>query len=339
MPFAQADVVGYDAITGGVALTQLIAEKLLFMVDFMPLHREGLLEAAPHAFVEVPTAVFFLTGNGDDNAPPRPPRLRASATHRANNTATTAAGAAGQRLMPLAIKFNIYNQNVYSPKDAHADWFLAKAAFNALDRDVNAIYHFALHTAVANIGISANKHLAEEHPLLRPIQMAANQNFGIVATGVEALLAEGTGLFSALLSLDGPSIKRKLFPHYTRAFNWEANFLEADLASRGIDHIPGFLYRDDASAIYEALHEYVTEYIAPFYKTADDVQTDPELLAFLSPLSDSSSGNRAYLQGFPSPKEMRTPQDVARMLTQLLWIAGVQHHALNSYRILHYDRE
>jgi hypothetical protein len=36
---------------------------------------------------------------------------------------------------------------------------------------------------------------------------------------------------------------------------------------------------------------------------------------------------------------MQTPEDVARMLTQILWLAGVQHHALNSYRILNYDRE
>lgn len=326
--------MGYDAITGGVPLSQLINERRLSMVDFMPLERQGLLAPAPHAFVEVPTAVFFL--DDDKEAPPPAARLRGGSNRTTNTTA-----AASQKLMPLAIKFNIYSQHVYSPQDTHADWFLAKASFNALDRDVNAIYHFALHTALANIAISANKHLAEEHPLLHPIQMAANQNFGIIHTGISALLAPVAGLFSALLSLDGPAVKQKLFPHFMRAFDWNQTFLASDLASRGIDNLPGFLYRDDAAAIHDALHEYVKEYLAPFYHTADDVQHDPELAAFLSPLSSSSNetgGNLAYLQSFPSSKEMRTPEDVTRMLTQVLWIAGVQHHALNSFRILNYDR-
>lgn len=76
------------------------------------------------------------------------------ASFRSNLHGSTSSEA---RLMPLAIKFNVYTQHVYSPKDTHADWLLAKAAFNALDRDVNAIYHFVYHVALANIAIAAHK--------------------------------------------------------------------------------------------------------------------------------------------------------------------------------------
>lgn len=331
VPFTQADVVGYDAITGGVSLTQLVAEGRLFVVDFTPLHREGLLVPAPNAFVEVPTAVFFLTG-GSGSGSSTNSNLRGSSSTSSET-----------QLMPLAIKFNVYNQHVYSPKDTHADWMLAKAAFNALDRDVNAIYHFAYHAALANIAIAAHKYLAHEHPLFRPIAMAITHTSGIIANGIVALLTPVAGLFSAYLSLDGPSIKSLLFPHYMRTFDWAETFLNTDLASRGVADIPGFLYRDDAQASYDALHAFVTQHLAPFYQTAADVQGDTELAAFLAPLSNAigayTPANLAYLKGFPSVAEMQTPEDVARMLTQILWLAGVQHHALNSYRILNYDRE
>ncbi len=247
------------------------------------------------------------------------------------------------RLMPLAIKFNVYTQHVYSPKDTHADWLLAKAAFNALERDVNAIFHFTYHSVLANIAIAAHKYLAQEHPLFHPIAMATQHTSGIVENGFIALLTPVAGLFSAYLSLDGPSIKSLLFPHFMRTFDWTQTVLNTDLAKRGVADIPGFLYRDDAGATYDALHAFVQQHLAPFYKTASDVQGDTELAAFLAPLSDATGAytpaNLAYLKGFPSSSEVQTPEDVARMLTQILWLAGVQHHALNSYRILDYDRE
>ena len=228
-----------------MSLTQLVAEGRLFVVDFTPLHREGLLVPAPNAFVEVPTAVFFLTGGSGSSTSSN---LRGSSTSSSSNEA---------RLMPLAIKFNVFTQHVYSPKDTHADWMLAKAAFNALDRDVNAIYHFAYHAALANIAIAVHKYLAQEHPLFRPIAMATQHTSGIIANGIVALLTPVAGLFSAYLSLDGPSIKSLLFPHYMRTFDWAETFLQPDLASRGVADIPGFLNRDDAQASYDALHAFV----------------------------------------------------------------------------------
>jgi hypothetical protein len=354
VPFTQADVAGYDAITGDVPMARLAAEKRLFVVDFMPLYREGLLVAAPDSYLEVPTAVFFLTdpsdekrgrggggsGGGGDTSSSTSSNRNKNKHFRAKRM-EAAAGKRSVRLMPLAIKFNVYNENVYSPKDTRADWMLAKAAFNALDRDVNAIHHLVLHAVLANIAISANKHLAHEHPLTRPILMAATHNFGIIFNGFGALFSPA-GLLDSYLQLGGPPALTLLFPHNLRTFNWQRAFLSTDLAARGVADIPGFLYRDDAGDIYDALHAYVKQYLDSFYQTPRDVQGDAELAAFLAPLSNATDAytpsNVAYIKGFPSPGEMRTPDDVARILTQVLWMAGVQHHALNSFRILKYDR-
>lgn len=80
------------------------------MVDFTPYNEMGLLEASPYSVLEVPTAVFFL----DDD----PTAKKTTKTSSKKNNKKKSA----LRLMPLAIKFSVSNQNVYSPMDTHADW-------------------------------------------------------------------------------------------------------------------------------------------------------------------------------------------------------------------------
>ena len=309
IPFTQANVTGYAGITGGTPLPDLVAQGRVFIVDFYPLYKDGLLEAAPHSVLEAPTAVFFLDG---------PPKK------------------ANTKLMPLAIKYNVQHSYVVSPKDRHADWFLAKAIFNCLDRDVSGVYHFALHNAIANVAIAAQKKLASEHPLFRPIELAAGENFGIIFAGAEGLLSPG-GAFDTDLSLNGSSVQNSLFPYFMQRFDWRvAANLSGDLAARGVTDIPGFLYRDDAVALYKALYAYSERYLAAFYMKPDSVVKDVELQGFLAALTNPSD-SIAFLKGFPTTADVTNIKGASTLLTQILWITGVQHHALNSFRSLNFD--
>jgi len=320
IPFTQANVTGYNAITGGVPLADLVAQGRVFIVDFYPFYQDGVLEAAPHSVLEAPTAVFFLDG---------PPKKGSSIDNLSKFAATT-------RLMPLAIKYNVQHSYVVSPKDPHADWFLAKAVFNCLDSDVNSILHFALHSAIANVAIAAQKNLASEHPLFRPIELAAAENFGIIFAGLELLVSPG-GSFDTDLSLSGSSVKNSLFPYFMQRFDWRvAANLSGDLAARGVTDIPGFLYRDDAAAIYNALYAYSEIYLAAFYKKPDSVMKDAELQGFLAALTNTSD-SIAFLKGFPTTADVTNIKEVSALLTQILWVTGVKHHALNSYRSFNFD--
>ena len=88
----------------GLSLDELIAAKRLFVQDYTPF--ASMLKPSPGNVAEAPTALFFLDGAGDADA----------------------------ALMPLAIKFNLQNNNTYSPKDSRADWLLVRrrAAAGAL---------------------------------------------------------------------------------------------------------------------------------------------------------------------------------------------------------------
>ena len=68
------------------------------------------------------------------------------------------------------------------------------------------------------------------------------------------------------MQISGPSVKDKLLPYVLQKFDWKLSYLMADLESRGVADIPGFLYRDDAAAIYKSLEKYVKSYLNPFYK-------------------------------------------------------------------------
>jgi hypothetical protein len=61
-----------------------------------------------------------------------------------------------------------------------------------------------------------------------------------------------------------------------------------------------------------------------------------ELQGFLAALTNPSE-SIAFLKGFPTTAEVTGIKDVSTLLTQILWITGVKHHALNSHRLLNFD--
>jgi hypothetical protein len=315
IPFTQADVTGYNTITGGEPLSSLVAQGRVFIIDYYPLYQAGVLEASPNSFLEAPTAIFFLDGPNKNS--------------KWNNLKKK-----DMVLMPLAIKYNVQQTYVVSPQDPNPDWFLAKAVFNSLDRDVMFIYHFVLHTAMNNIAIAAQKTLASEHPLFMPIQHATKDDFGIVLSGVAGLL-DTNSAFNAYLSLSGSSVEALSFPFFMELFDWRLTNLRENLKARGVSDVPGFLYRDDAGAIHDALLTYTKKYLADSYRKPGSVQGDPELQAFLGALTNSSN-SIAFLKNFPTSSEVRNLKDISELLAQILWIGGVFHHSLNSYTLLEY---
>jgi hypothetical protein len=185
-----------------------------------------------------------------------------------------------------------------------------------------------------NIAIAAQKTLASEHPLFMPIQHATKDDFGIVLSGVAGLL-DTNSAFNAYLSLSGSSVEALSFPYFMELFDWRLTNLRENLKARGVSDVPGFLYRDDAGAIHDALLTYTKKYLADSYRKPGSVQGDPELQAFLGALTNSSN-SIAFLKNFPTSSEVRNLKDISELLAQILWIGGVFHHSLNSYTLLEY---
>ena len=85
----------------------------MFIVDLV--QYKDSVTPSPESIQEFPIGVFFIDGKTPKEG----------------------------KLMPLAIKFTVNNENVYSPKDERLDWFFAKTVFDTLDTNLGAINHFS----------------------------------------------------------------------------------------------------------------------------------------------------------------------------------------------------
>jgi len=161
---------------------------------------------------------------------------------------------------------------------------------------------------------------------------ACRNNGGVIASGLRILLTPGFGKFDSFLYTSSDSIRKTLMPAVSQEYDWRNTYLDEDLKRRGITDIPNFLYKDDAGAIYKAMAKYTEAYITPYY-TDLKVTDDQELTAFVTALSTGEPGQSGFLKGFPGPADVKTAADVTNIVTQVMWLTGASHHALNSKMI------
>ena len=115
-----------------------------------------------------------------------------------------------------------------------------------------------------------------------------------------------------------------LFPHAT--------------AARGTDDpetLPLYPYRDDARLYWEAIREWVGAYLALYYPTNADVQSDPELKAWLAEIGAADGGR---VSGFGPGMAAPTVAYLTDAVTMILFTCSVQHAAVNfpQYDIMSY---
>jgi arachidonate 15-lipoxygenase len=90
-----------------------------------------------------------------------------------------------------------------------------------------------------------------------------------------------------------------------------------------VTRLPVYPYRDDALDLWDAIERFVGEYVALYYRDADAVADDVELLAWATELG-SQDGARL---GVIKPPE--TPTELVDLLTFFIFTASAQHSALN----------
>lgn len=118
-----------------------------------------------------------------------------------------------------------------------------------------------------------------------------------------------------------------------RAYNFYDNMLPNDLRARGVDNpteLPDYPYRDDALLIWNAINQWVDEYIAVYYTNDTDVTGDYELRAWATELATSGK-----IKGF---KAITTRSQLVTVVTAIIFNASAQHAAVNfpQYSIMSY---
>ncbi|KAL6563980.1 hypothetical protein OROHE_005220 [Orobanche hederae] len=119
-------------------------------------------------------------------------------------------------------------------------------------------------------------------------------------------------------------------------FNLEA--LPADLISRGMavedtnaPHglkltIDDYPYATDGLLLWDAIKQWVTDYVAYYYTEASLVQSDTELQAWWTEIRTVGHGDKKNEPWWP---ELKNPQDLTGILTTIIWVASGHHAAVN----------
>ncbi|HZH15635.1 MAG TPA: lipoxygenase family protein [Archangium sp.] len=289
----------------GETLSGLAAAGRLFLCDYAIL--EGLIPQSTQGLAKyaVPAIGLFFS---DDQG-----KLRAAAIQL------------GQQ--PVAT-------DVYTPKDGEA-WRLAKMMFQTADVNAHQMgphlcrTHFALEGAI----VAMARTLSVHHPVA--VLLKPHMRY-VVFNNLEGreLLINPAGVGTELLAGGDPGNKQLLARSYSghpqahvEPWSFEDWDHPRELRSRGFDQdsaLKEYPFRDDGMLLWEAIGQFVAQYIDVYYASDAEVAGDPELQDWMTELTSAES---AHLKG--APDRLGSREQLALLLQRLIWASGPLHSALN----------
>jgi len=229
-------------------------------------------------------------------------------------------------LKPLAIQF-FPNPNKVSLGTFYPDekdyWMFAKiVAQNSLAIHHQVITHLLkTHLYSEVFAISTQRTLHLEHPVNVLLHHHFDRTLYINHEAVEFLVPTVIK-FTASTSITGTV---ELGARAWANVDFQDLNLKNNLKSRKVDDariLPNYDYRDFAVPIWDAIHRYVLGLMNAFYSCNDEVVKDHELQNWANEIL-----NNGGFKGFPS--KITTREQLADVLTTIIWTASAQHAAVN----------
>ncbi|NES84331.1 MAG: lipoxygenase [Moorea sp. SIO2B7] len=301
------------------SLEQAIGEKRLYLADYEILYgvRAGNFPPAYRKYIYAPLALFAVPQGTSKNRSLVPVAIQCEQTPGANNPIFTSPPPGTSQ-----------NQRWY--------WLMAKTIVQIADGNYHQlISHLGrTHLLIEPFAIATQRQLAVNHPLgilLRPhfegtllINHAARLSLINKEGTVDAVLG-GTIEESVRIAAEGVM-------GYPFSFN--DSMLPKILELRGVndaDKLPDYPYRDDALLIWNAIHQWVYDYLSLYYENDQDVQNDTEVQQWLQDLI-SNDGGRIKGMGETTTSgkvAIETKQYLIDVATMIIFTGSAQHAAVN----------
>ncbi|RIX78596.1 lipoxygenase family protein [Acidovorax cavernicola] len=298
------------------SLAEAAASGRLYLLDY-----EGLGDMAPIGPVSKP-----LTGTAYIHAP----------------IALFARPKTGRSLVPVAIQCG--QDPALSPiflrVDDTADtgaywaWQSAKTAVQVADFNYHEMFvHLGrTHLMSEAFAMATQRQLATAHPLSRLLSphlegaMFINEAATLI---IMAPLTTGDVILTAPIETLQQQCGRDRLAYDF----YERMVLPNDLRTRGVDDaaaLPDYPYRDDALLVWNAIAQWVGDYVAAYYLSDGDVTGDYELKAWATELATSGK-----VHGF---RPITTRTQLVEVLTAIIFNASAQHAAVNfpQYSVMTY---
>jgi arachidonate 15-lipoxygenase len=296
------------AVGPGDTLARAFAEGRVYLADY-----GALADLVPGAFPDGPK--FVCPARAMFAVPP--------------------AGTPGARsLQPIAIQCGEPPAPLFTPRDG-VNWQIAKSIVKTADGTLHeAVSHLGrTHLLLEPIVIAAHRQLDAHHPLSALILPHFEGTLFINFAAENILLAD-RGPVDALFSGTIESIRRLSVGQSAEPlFNDSAP--PALFARRGVDDpalLPDYPYRDDALLLWQAIHRWVSAYLAIYYAGDEAVRGDAELQAWVAELGAPDGGGMKGIgqQGPQGAPAVLTLDYLAQMVALIVFTASAQHAAVNS---------
>lgn len=241
--------------------------------------------------------------------------------------------AAGKRSLHPVVIQTASGGAVVFPGDG-TPWEIAKIIVNMADGNYHElISHLGLtHLLTEPFVITTHRQLDPRHPVYVLLAPHFAGTLFINYAAQTTLITDGGAVDQLLTGTIESS--RQLSASAVQAVRYNASFLPLALAARGVDDalaLPDYPYRDDGLALWHAIHAWVTAYLQIYYPTPADVTGDYELQAWVVELASKQGGSiqdigEGVVDGKP---RIESAAYLARLLTQVIFTASVQHAAVN----------
>ena len=223
--------------------------------------------------------------------------------------------------LPLAIRTNVGSNLIYTPRDDPADWLLAKIMYNVNDFWFSQWNHLAsTHEVVQIAYLAAIRALSDEHPVLALLNRIMYEVYAIQPLAETLLFLPGAAV-DQVFAYTGTSAQEYTTDRYKNGGSgrFQANYFRTDLQSRGLVQsalgpgLKNFPFYEDASVIYNAMHDFMASFVYSYYSADSDVTGDSEIQAWVK-----EAQGPAEAIDFPS---IRTRSALVNALTHMVSIS------------------
>jgi arachidonate 15-lipoxygenase len=296
----------YQAVMGSDdSLAAAGQEGRLYLADY------GILDGAingtyPHEqkYVYAPLALFALPKGSDPTRLLRPVAIQC-----------------GQTPGP--------DYPIITPNSGKYAWLFAKTVVQIADANVHeAVTHLArTHLFVGTFVMATHRQLPVSHPLSLLLRPHFEGTLAINDAAQRVLIARGGGVDRLLSSTIDNS--RVLAVRGLQSYGFNSAMLPKQFKQRGVDDpnlLPVYPYRDDALLVWDAIHQWVSDYLNLYYATDEDIQKDAALQGWAAEAQAYDGGR---VTDFGEDGRIQTRDDLADAATLIIFTASAQHAAVN----------
>ena len=235
----------------------------------------------------------------------------------------------GKHMLPIAIQCGPTAEGfqIYTPRDGYT-WKMARVCMLAAHNNHHEVVsHLGLtHLLIDPICMATRLRLHSSHPVYK---LLSPHFEGTAAINISAR----TSLILPERSVDrlvGSKIERD-YPYLAGQrldYSFRANFPKLRMTRRGTDNgvlLPNYPYREDSALIWDAIHNWVSDYVSVWYTSEADIRADYELQAWANEINDIGKVKDFCLTG----GGVQGRDDLIDILTMTIFTAGPQHAAVN----------